>query len=93
MKCQVIRGRRGGDVIVCGGRRRTPPPCYRCNRPASVQCDKVVRWEDHGITMKPITCDRWCCPSECSVGVGPNRHFCREHYDAEAREKARQVAP
>ena len=90
MKCKIVRSR-GSFAIVCGGRRKKQPPCYRCGRPASIQCGKVVRWEDAGVAMKPITCDRRCCNAPtCAMKTGPNRHHCRQHYDEAAARSAGQ---
>jgi len=88
VKCEVIPSR-GTYVIVCGGRRRKQPPCHRDGRPASVQCDFVVAWRDAGVAQAPVLCSRWCCTdTSCSVHVGPDRDFCRQHYDQVEREKS-----
>jgi len=89
MKCEVVRSR-GGYAIVCGGRRQKQPACYRDGRPASVQCDFIVSRRTAGVaTNVPVTCDRWCCTdTSCSVHVGPNRDYCRAHYDQSEKTAA-----
>jgi hypothetical protein len=93
VRCEVVRSR-GGFAIVCGGRRQRQPPCYRDGRPATIQCDFTVGRRNAGVaTNVPVSCDRWCCDdTSCSMKVGPNRHFCRGHYDERARDLAAAVA-
>jgi hypothetical protein len=73
----------GMAMVACNGKVIKAPPCYRDNRPATIRCDQIVGQRDAGIATVPVTCCRWCCDNvACSVKVGPNKHLCRQHYDA-----------
>jgi len=92
MKCEVVPSR-GGYAIVRGGRRTKQPPCHRDGRPATIQCDFRTGWRDAGVAQAPVLCGRWCCTdTSCSMHVGPNRDYCRQHYDQVEREKTATAA-
>jgi hypothetical protein len=82
VRCETYRARGGGVVAICRSGKRKNPPCYRDGGEAAVQCDFPVGKRDAGVAIVVVTCDRWCCDNgACAVQIGPNKHYCRWHFD------------
>lgn len=81
MVCQVIQLPGGGRAFVCGG-RRARRKC-KCGEIAGLQCDFPTR--------PGKTCDAYLCTT-CAIEVGPDKHHCPSHNEADAAPAQKQLA-
>lgn len=70
--CDPLRLPDGTVAIVCGVRKKRPPPCVHCGQPSVVECDGPPLVGTRG------TCDRSLC-RRCGIHVPPNFDFCKDH--------------
>lgn len=82
MPCTPVTLPGGVRAIVC---HRTRRPRCACGAPATLQCDAPAQ-------RKSGTCDRYICPA-CATEVGPDRHLCQQHRDAQAAPVQQEIFP
>ncbi len=80
MPCTPFTLPDGTRGILCS---RRPTLRCACGRAASLQCDALS-------TRRSGTCDRHLC-SRCAVEVGPDRHLCPAHAQAQQPHSPQQL--